>query len=381
MRYFCAIFLATFLFVASSCTHFIEPALDYSSQLAVPEDAEKGVPALEYNKGVIDDFSGEIYSWWMANDQIHASRKGDTLKVTFKDIGPLYTPFGRQITPLDFTESNAIRVRMRAEGATSPTVRLDLKDNIGRTTNAVASSVKVPAGTGYQDYYFSYKDKWKQSYPDAQIVDPTLVSEIMFFINPGMSGWSGTLYIDEIVAVKVESIPKKESSAGGMVDTFDEEPTAWWAGSSKIALEKVPGKDVMKVTSTGAGANYETFGRSFDQTDFTKAPIIRLRARAENESGQENPKLRFAVKDNEGFVANEFNIIETIESGDGFKNYFFNFKNKFSQTYPDAHSVNPKAIQELLLFINSGGPAYNGIVYFDEIEIITEKKYEELKNQ
>jgi len=363
-----------------ACVHFAVPVLDHSSQLAVYQEPEKGVPALEFNKGIIDDFTGELYSWWGANG-LTLSRKADTFKVAINNVGSLYVPFGREITGLDFTKSNAIRVRMRAEGKTSPTVRLDLKDNMGRTTNASASQVKVPVNQGYQDFYYSYKDKWKQSYPDAQMVDPSMVSTVMFFVNPGMTDWTGTLYIDEIVAIDYDAIPKKEGGVGGVIDAFDDEPSAWWTGSSKIALEKIPDIDVVKVTSDGAGANYETFGRSFDQVDFTKAPIIRLRARAVNGEGFDNPKIRFAIKDKEGFTANEFNLSETIESGPEFKNYFFNFTDKYSQTYPDKHAVNPKEIEAMVLFINSGGPAYNGVIYFDEIEIITQKRYEELKNK
>lgn len=364
-----------------ACAHFAKPELDHSSQIAVYQEPEKGVLALDFNKGVIDDFSGELYSWWGA-DGITLSRKADTFKVVIKNVGSMYVPFGREITGLDFTKNNAVRVRMRAEGKTAPTVRLDLKDNLGRTTNASATQTKVPLDQPFQDFYFSYKDKWKQAWPDAQIVDPSLVSTVMFFVNPGMSDWTGTLYIDEIVAIDVESIPKKEGGAGGVIDNFEDDPsTSWWTGSSKISLEKVQDKDICKISSEGAGANYETFGRSFDQIDFTKAPIIRLLARAENAAGSDNPKIRFAIKDKEGFVANEFNMSESIESGGEFKNYFFNFTGKYSQTYPDNHTVNPKEIEAMVLFINSGGPAYNGVIYIDEIEIITEKRYEELKKQ
>ena len=366
--------------LTQACVHFAKPELDHSAQIAEYQEPEKGVLALDFNKGVIDDFSGELYSWWGA-DGITLSRKVDTFKVVIKNVGSMYVPFGREITGLDFTKNNAIRIRMRAEGKVSPTVRLDLKDNLGRTTNASATQVKVPVNQPYTDYYFNYKDKWKQGWPDNQIVDPSLVSTVMFFVNPGMTDWTGTLYVDEIVAMDYEKIPKKEGGTGGVIDAFDDEPSAWWTGSSKIALEKIADVDVVKISSEGAGANYETFGRSFDQIDFTKAPIIRLRARAENAAGSVDPKIRFAIKDKDGFTANEFNMSETIESGTEFKNYYFNFTGKYSQTYPDNHTVNPKEIEAMVLFINSGGPAYNGVIYFDEIEIITEKRYEELKKK
>ena len=363
-----------------SCVHFATAELDNSFLLAVEEDPEKGELALEFNKGIIDDFNGELHSWWGA-DGITLVKKSDTLKVTLTNVGSKYIPFGREFTSLDFTKNNAIRIRMRAEGKIAPTVRLDLKDHIGITTNATAVQVILPVNKEYKDYYFNYKDKWSQVWPDVKNVDPNMVSALMFFINPGMNDWTGTLYIDEIVAIHSDSIPKKQGSVGGMVDNFEEDPSSfWWTGSSKIVLEKMQDADVMKITSNGAGANYETFGRSFDQADFTKAPIIRMRARAENATGFTSPKVRFAIKDKFGYVANEFELIETIEAGTEFKDYFFNFTDKYSQTYPSKHTVNPTDIRGVILFINSGGPAYSGIIYVDEIEIITKIKYEELKN-
>ena len=195
MKYFKLSIVLTALLAQGCGMHFSKPELDHSAQIALYQEPEKGVPALEFNKGVIDDFSGELYSWW-GSDGITLSRKADTFKIAINNVGSMYVPFGREISSLDFTKNNAIRVRMRTEGKISPTIRIDIKDNLGRTTNSSAVQSKVAVGQDYKDFYFNYKDKWKQGWPDNQVVDPTLVSAIMIFVNPGMSDWTGTVYID-----------------------------------------------------------------------------------------------------------------------------------------------------------------------------------------
>jgi hypothetical protein len=205
------LYLYLILVGLNSCVTFEQPKLTDSNQLALPEPKERGALALKFNNGIIDDFKGEIYSWWVANDQLFISKVGDTLQINSKNVGPLYTPFGKQITPIDFTGSEAIKIRARATGETAPILRVDLKDVNGMVANAAAPQVKIVKNGPFQDYYFSFKDKWKQSYPDAQKVDPTLISEMMFFINPGMNGFTGTLYIDEIKVITADDIPQKES--------------------------------------------------------------------------------------------------------------------------------------------------------------------------
>src|SRR6478735_5735001 len=83
--------------IFSGCVSLEKATLDDNSQLAVAEDPEFGVPVLKYNKGVVEGFSNEIYSWWVANDQLALAKKGDTLKIVMKNVGPKWECFGSQI--------------------------------------------------------------------------------------------------------------------------------------------------------------------------------------------------------------------------------------------------------------------------------------------
>jgi hypothetical protein len=365
-----------FIFLAFSACTVEQPVLDDSSQIAVEEEPDKGTPALLANKGVLDDFSGEIYSWWVGNDQLTISKKGDTLKVIAKNVGPKYTPFGKEFNLLDMKDAPVLKVRMRAEGANAPLVGISLKDVNAYDTNADRPKAKVRVSKEYTDYYFNYNEKWKQSYPNIQKVDETMIREIMFFINPGGAEWTGTLYVDGIVAMKESDMPKVEVTAGGYIDDFSEEIYSWWSSSDKISLERK--SDVLNVTAAEAGPGYETFGKGIDPINMEgDYHIFRVKAKAEGAA----PDLRINLKDKSGFVNNENPVVQKIEVTDAFKNYYYDFSGKWKQSYPDAQTVNPSSIQEVLMFINAGGTPspYTGKIYIDEIEIITEKQMNELK--
>ncbi|MFN3403059.1 MAG: hypothetical protein ACK40G_03120 [Cytophagaceae bacterium] len=358
-------------FLLGSCT-LDKMVLDDRDQLAVAEDPEKGMPVLKYNKGVIDDFSGEIYSWWVANEQVGLSRKGDTLKAVLKNVGPKWECFGKQFNLLDMTEAPVFRVKMRVEGATAPNISLHFKDMNGYDANAAPPTIKVPKNAPYDYYYFNFKDKWKQGWPDTKKVDETTITEILIFINGGGSPFTGTLFIDEIVAVRVEDMPEAGPAAdGGMIDEFTDPLDPWWA-ADKIGLKQEG--EQMLVISTGAGASYECFGRAFQAMNFAKSGIVRIKARSE---GTDLPVLRVDMKDSEGRVTNASPVSNKIETGE-LKDYFYNFTGKYTQVWPDAQTVKAEEIKDILLFINAGGPPYEGKIYIEEIEVITEARYNEL---
>ncbi len=365
-----------FLFLALSACTVEQPVLDDSHQIAVEEPPEVGTPILLANKGVLDDFSGEIYSWWIGNDQLVISKKGDTLKVIAKAVGPKYTPFGKEFNLMDMKDAPVLKVRMRAEGTTPPLVGISLKDVNAYDTNADRPSAKVMISNTYKDYYFNYNEKWRQSYPNIQKVDETMIREIMFFINPGGAEWTGTLYVDGIVAMKESDMPKVEVTAGGMLDDFSEEIYSWSSSSDKISLERK--NNILNITCAEAGPGYENILKPIDPINMAgDYHIFRVKARAEVDA----PLFRITVKDKKGYDSNGDPVVNKIEVSEEFKNYYYDFKGKWKQAWPDAQELNPEAIKEVLMMINAGGAPtpYTGKIYIDEIEVITEQQMNDLK--
>lgn len=358
--------------VAKQCATFDPVALDDKHQIAVPEEAEKGTKACQYQKGMIDDFSGDIFSWWVGNDKVQLTRQGDTLRIVAKEVGSQWTPFGKEMALLDFTECPVIKVRCRAEGEKSPTLSVHLKDVNALDANADAPKARIHLGKEFKDYYFSFHNKWKQTWPDIQKVDETMIREIMVFINGGMVDWTGTLYIDEIKVVSTSEMPVVVAQAGGMIDDFSEELYSWWAGNEKVNLEKLG--DQMVVACNAAGPTYELFGRAFNEMDFNKAQIVRIKARSEGGS----PLLRVDFKDKNGYVTNGSPVINKIQESTEFKDYFYNYRGKYTQSWPDKQTVDASGIKEVLMFINPGGEAFTGKIFIEEIEVITDEQYAKL---
>jgi len=169
-------------------------------------------------------------------------------------------------------------------------------------------------------------------------------------------------------------MPKTVAGVGGMIDDFSGEIYSWWASNEKINLETK--NEALIIDCQGAGPGYETFGRAIDELDFTKAQILRVKARAEGGGGE--PLLRIDFKDKNGHITNAVPLIMKIQESAEYKNYYYNYDGHYAQTYPDNQTVDPSGMKDILGFINPGGTPYVGKIYIEEMEVIDNKKYQEL---
>jgi hypothetical protein len=339
--------------------------------------------------------------WWASNaSKVSLLRTADALKVGLNEAGGLtYESWGKELSLSDFSEYPVIKVRARFEGSSRPTLRVALKDVNSYEANLNPPSMKLKEGN-YQDYYFNFKNKWKQGWPDAKTVDSTAIKEISLFINPGTESWTGTIYIDEIKAVKVEDIPEQydesisvvspdtlavkdtladivqipENSAPQLIDDFKYEIYTWWVGSDKIKLLKEG--EMLKVELKDVGPAYENWGRTFNAIDFNKTPVLKIRMKAE---GTEPGLLRVDIKDSHGFASNARPVFVNFKSDEGFTDYYFDFTGKFEQSRPDLKGLNPAEITGLLFYINPGGELYSGILIIDDISLVSPEDYKNRK--
>lgn len=176
------------------------------SDVSKTESNPVEVAVSQESKGIlIDDFSDEmkIFNWWDGNPE-NFERKWDqeneVLVVKLKNVGKDYDTFGKQFDPIDFTETPALKVRMKYEGETAPKVRIDVKDYDGKVANG-NPIVKTLKSGDYQDYYYNFTGKFVQSWPDKDEVDAVEIVELLVFVNPGGPDYSGTLYLDSIEAI------------------------------------------------------------------------------------------------------------------------------------------------------------------------------------
>ena len=386
--------ISLLVLLLAGCKHFEPQVLDDSHQIAVEEGDQKGLPAVLFSKGYLDDFSGDVSAWWSASPDLAVSKKGDTLKIDSKNVGSKYVPFGKGFTALDFSETPVLKVRMRYEGNLTPEVRIDMADIYEKQADGVRKQ-RLRKG-GWRDYYFNFNKKWQQNWPEIKAVDSRAINKIVIFINPGTADWTGTLYIDHIEIVKESDIPGNKpvsessnnstntenttnvsatSSSQILIDDFSKDINAWWSGAvDKVAVSKE--EETLKAALTEVGPKYETFGRGFKAIDFTKTPVIKIRAKLQ---GEKPATLRVDLKDDNGYGTNAKPVSVKMESGTDFADYYFDFTDKFVQSYPDAQTVNPQSIVELLFFVNPGGSPFTGALVIDEINVMSLQDFQNKK--
>lgn len=344
-----------------------QPILDDTDQVALPEGKESGLPAMDYKGGRIEQYPEDFEYWSATSDALIISKETDTLKIFSNFTGEQYNFISRKIPPLDFSTSSVLRVRARAEGGSSPILRIALRDFNGTLAHEPVSESKILNDGKYKEYFFDFSNKWLQTYPDTARVDSSMINEILFFLNPGAPEYSGKLFIKEI---QVVNYARNSKAKQRIVDDFETRNLMGWWNGDKVALEILEGnKNQMIVTSQGAGPGFENFGKDFPARDISKYDIIKVKAKSE---GEGEPELRIDLKDAQGKSTNIAPVANII-SGDGYKEYYFNYAGKYKQQWPAESLVDSTSIVGFTCFVNGGKTPYTGKIYIESIDLVTEK--------
>ena len=160
---------------------------------------------------LIDDFSKDINPWWSGSEsKVKISKEEEMLKVDFQGAGPAFETFGRGFDKIDFTKTPIIKIRVKNQGAKPTTLRVDIKDSEGFSTNAKPIAMKLQSGTDFVDYYYDFTGKFEQAWPNVQKVSPQSIVELLLFVNPGGEAYTGMMYIDEIKAISLQDFNNKK---------------------------------------------------------------------------------------------------------------------------------------------------------------------------
>jgi hypothetical protein len=114
--------------------------------------------------------------------------------------------------------------------------------------------------------------------------------------------------------------------------------------------------EVLKVEGINAGVGWTNIEFSFKSQNISLNPVVKLKiknAAAFN--------LRIDVIDDQG-RANGTSVSQSIPVNSNYTNYTFNYSSRFG-------SANSAKISKVVIFLNGGGPAFNGTVYFDDLTI------------
>ena len=154
----------------------------------------------------------------------------------------------------------------------------------------------------------------------------------------------------------------------GVFEDFKKELSGWWGDGSIIKFSK--SEDLLKVEVNKSSAGYPQFGVTFEPKDFTNTPVVRIRMRTE---GGEAPQVRLDLRDVNDMQTNATLVMNDVAVSDQYTEYYFDFNNKFKQSWPAPGIVDPRQISGMTIFINPGDKPFKGTIYIDEIYVMANK--------
>ena len=148
------------------------------------------------------------------------------------------------LTTIDISGSNKLYIKVK--GTNSPSFRIDLQDNVGYSTNLNPSVVSL--SSNYTIFEIDYTNKYQDgAYGGPCTLSPCTVNSsaikrLVFFVNPGVGNYNGTIDIDWIsFGEPLESIIPSHSIRYNQIGYF--------VGKSKMIN--------LIAASTFTGINYE----------------------------------------------------------------------------------------------------------------------------
>lgn len=147
------------------------------------------------SQGYYIDFTNPDLSSWTQGDY-SLSVEDQSLKVEAEGVGANYEGFNYNLdAPLDMSENTKITASLRAESPV--TVRIDVIDANGLVSNTEEVKFQVSENE-FQTFTFDYNGKFSQSYPEEALLDPTQITGLLIYLNPGGPAFTGTVYFDDL---------------------------------------------------------------------------------------------------------------------------------------------------------------------------------------
>ena len=165
-----------------------------------------------------------------------------------------------------------------------------------------------------------------------------------------------------LIVLLVASFTTGFGQTGISEDFNDNSLSPNWAGSASYTLTEA-NQELKVVTSVSAGV-YNVFTYSFDALDLIDNPYLKIKIKT-----AANVRLRVDFEDITGKSTNTSGIVMTVAGGSSYQTLTYNFTGRFSQTYPTVSPVDPTKITKVVIFVNPGGTAFNGTLYFDDLQV------------
>ena len=147
--------------------------------------------------GIGDNFNSNSLSCnWTQNTNYALTDAGGQLMIVGNNAGNGYNNFYLKFPSINISANPVVSVQIKTTSAV--TVRMDLVDVNGNSTNASPVTSNVTGSGTFTTFTFIYTGKFSQSSPTSATVDATQIVELIIFFNAGGSGYNGTVYFDNL---------------------------------------------------------------------------------------------------------------------------------------------------------------------------------------
>jgi len=174
-----------------------------------------------------------------------------------------------------------------------------------------------------------------------------------------------------IISILVNSILLQAQT--GVGDDFESGSgstlSSSWATNSQYVLTRTqtasPTNHQAYVTYNTTANSYVGFTYSFPATDIHEAPYVSIKVKSTQEI-----TLRIDVIDINGRRTNRSVTRQTITAGSAYKDYFFDFSGKFSQSStPNPGRVDSTVISRIEFIVNDGKATISGFFMLDSVMV------------
>ena len=160
--------------------------------------------------GVGDDFeSGTLSSAWdfttyskefqgfITSTYNNPKSTNKQLFVNYTTLNNSYDGIMYNFSPINMSDNPFVSLKIQTP--TAFTLRIDLVDVEGRSTNKIVTQQSFSANNKSTDYLFDFTSKFYQQYPNSDTIDYTKITRIVFMINSGKASTSGTFLMDSVM--------------------------------------------------------------------------------------------------------------------------------------------------------------------------------------
>ncbi|MGN6645863.1 MAG: glycoside hydrolase family 9 protein [Cytophaga sp.] len=161
--------------------------------------------------GAGDDFesynsTNPLSPTWTSTSQyslsIYKSGNNNQLLVNCNKAGVNYGGFPYSFSSIDVTDKPYLSIKVKS--GTSFTLRIDMIDAAGRSTNQLPITQTVKADNlNYYDYFFDFSGRFYQQYgTNNGVVNSAQITKILITVNPaapGTPGYTGSFMIDSVM--------------------------------------------------------------------------------------------------------------------------------------------------------------------------------------